>query len=275
MKARYAGLIPLVIMLSGLLTIIVNYYPEQNLPKNLVFELPAPFSFAHSLFLSISALIVAYFFARGFLSSGSFNLVALGTGSLVLGLGFLVSQILGNPPFRGPNHLVAISNASFLFAGIFFGVFVTLGLFDKGLKFGKHTVTLFVNYLGGILLVIVLILAVELKLIPDFFVQGVGPTLLRAQVLGAATVLFSYSSIVLMRQYMISQIPILYWFSLGLASIAIGFLSGFLGTFPGGPFSWLGRISLAVGGIYFVAAILVAYRETGAKTANSRKSGPN
>ena len=262
-------------MLTVLLTIIVTNYPEQNLPKTLIFELPAPFSFAHSLFLAISALVVAYFFARGFLSSGSFNLVALGTGSLVLGLGFLVSQILGNPPFRGPNHLVAISNLAFLFAGIFFGAFATLSVFDRSMKFGKPIITLLVDYIGGILLIILLILVVEIKLIPDFFVQGVGPTMLRTQVLGAATVLFSYSSIVLMRNYARSQISILYWFSLGLASIAIGFLSGFLGTFPGGPFSWLGRISLAVGGIYFIAAILVASWATGAETNDSRELSPN
>src|SRR2546426_154025 len=55
---------PIAVLLLGLLLVISTYYPEQNLPRNLVFELPSPFSSAHSIFLSISVLIVAYFFGR-------------------------------------------------------------------------------------------------------------------------------------------------------------------------------------------------------------------
>lgn len=260
MNAKYLGLIPIPIVLASLLVVILIFYPEQNLPRSLVFELPSPFSSAHSLFLSISALIVAYFFARSFLSGGSFNLIALGNASLILGFGFLLSQILGSAPFGGPNQLTGISSLIFLFSGIFFSAFVTLSLLGKSIQIGKPIVTLLVAYVASIALVILVILVVEARLLPDFFVKGVGPTALRGQVLGAAVVLFSYSSLVLIRNYAKSHVSILYWFSLGLASIAVGFLSAFLGKVPGGPFSWLGRITVSVGGIYFIVAILAAYK---------------
>ena len=260
MHGKYVGLIPVPVVLASLMILILVVYPEQNLPRSLVFELPSPFSSAHSLFLSVSALIVAYFFARSFLSGGSLNLVALGNGSLVLGLGFLLSQMLGNAPFGGPNELVGISSLEFLLAGAFFGAFSTLNLLGKTMQFGRPIVTLLVNYAGSIALVFVLIALVETKLLPNFFIPGVGPTLFRAEVLGASLMLFSYSSIVLIRDYSRSHALILYWFSLALALVAVGFLSALLGRVPGGPFSWLGRIALAVGGIYFIVSILEAYR---------------
>ncbi len=263
MNAKYAGLVPLPILFAGLAIVILSFYPEQNLPTTPVFDLPYPFSSAHSLFLSTSALIVAYFFGRGFLSTRSFNLVTLGSGSLILGLGFLLSQILGSAPFGGPNQLTGISSIVFLFSGIFFGAFATLSLIGKTIPFGRPKLTLLGSYLGSVALVVVIILSVENRLTPDFFVKGVGPTLLRGQVLGGAIVLFSYSSIVSMRNYVSSRVSILYWFSLGLACIAVGFLSAFLGKVPGGPFSWLGRISVALGGIYLVISILAAFRGEG------------
>ncbi len=273
MNAKYAGLTPIPILLAGLVILILLFYPERVHASGLVFELPAPFSSAHSFFLSFSSLIVAYFFARGFIATGSFNMVALGLGSLILGLGFLLSQILGGPPFGGPNQLTGISSLVFLFSGAFFGAFATLDLLEKTVRLGKHIVTVLVGYAGGVVLVVVLILAVETRSVPAFFVPGVGPTLLREQVLGLAIFFFSFSSIVLMRNYARSHDHILYWFSLAFASVSIGFLSAFLGSFPGGPFSWLGRISVAVGGIYILVAIAVAYR--GIDSGTSKSSDPD
>ncbi len=265
MNAKHWGLIPLLVVLASLLVFVLSFYPEQNLPPSLIFNLPSPFSSAYAFVLSLSALVVAFFFARGFLSNGSLYLVTLGSGSLVLGLGFLLSQILGTAPFGGPNQLTGISSIVFLFSGIFYGASVTLNLFGKAVRLEKSAPALFAGYAGSIALVIIAILSVEWSLTPDFFAKGIGPTLLRQQVLGVAALLFAYSSLVLMRDYTRSKGAILYWFSLGLAAIAVGFVSAFLGKVPGGPFSWLGRTSLIVGGIYFIVSILQAFKGTEAK----------
>ncbi len=260
MNARYAGLVPIAILLAVLLALVVSFYPEPDLPRTPIFVLPYPFSSAHSLFLSAAALMVAYFFARGFISNGSFSLIALGNGSIVLGLGFLLSQILGNPPYGGPNELTGISSIVFLASGIFFGAFASLSVIGKTVKLGRPHTTLFVSYIGGAAIVGLSIILVETGSVPPLFVKGVGPTLLREEFLGAAIVLYSYSSVTLMRDFAKSHTPILYWFSLGLGAIAVGFLSAYLGRFPGGPFSWLGRFSVSVGGVYMLIAILEAYR---------------
>ncbi len=209
--------------------------------------------------MSVSALIVAYFFGRGFLREGSFDLLVLGGGSVILGLGFLISQILGSRPLGGPNQLVGISGMTFLLSGIFFGAYATTSLAGKTKTLGRRKAAVALEYSVGIVSILAIVLVFETSLAPSFFQGGIGPTLLRQQVLGTATGLFSYTAIVLVRSYRKSGETILYWFSLGLASISVGFLSAFLGKVPGGLFSWLGRISVALGGVYFIIAIVEAY----------------
>jgi hypothetical protein len=260
LKGKYLGLMPIAVLLLGLLLVISTYYPEQNLPRNLVFELPSPFSSAHSIFLSVSVLVVAYFFGRGFLSSGLFNLVALGDASLILGSGFLLSQILGTAPFGGPNELTGISSVVFLLSGILFAASATLNLLGRDHRLARRKAALFGTYMAGIVLVVAAILIVETHSLPAFFIRGTGPTLFREELLGGATILYAYSSVVLMRNHLMSHESVLYWFSLGLTSITVGFLSAFLGKVPGGPFSWLGRIAVAVGGIYLLVAIKAAFK---------------
>ena len=270
MNSRYFGLLPIVVLLIGLFFAISSYYPEQNLPRNLVFELSAPYSSALSLFLSISALIAAYFFGRGFLSSGLYNLAALGSASFILGSGFLLSQILGSAPFGGPNELTGISSMVFLLSGLLFAGSETLSLLGSVQRVARTRIALLAAYTSGIALVLAMVLLVETHSLPIFFIAGTGPTPFREGLLGGAAILYAYSSVVLMRDYLISRESVLFWFSLGITSITVGFLSAFLGQLPDGPFSWLGRIAAAIGGIYLLAAIMTAYRREG----SGRNSGP-
>ena len=249
----------MVVILLALAALLLYFYPERVNPPAFAFELPSPFSSAHSFFLSVSALVVGYFFGRGFLRDGSLQLLVLGGGSLVLGLGFLLSQVLGNPPFGGPNQLVGISGLSFLLSGIFYGSFAAMTLSNRPQVLFRRRAALAVEYSIGIGLILAVVWIFQTGMAPAFFQPGVGPTLLRQQALGASTILFAAASLVLMRMYSRSKDGILYWFSLGLAAVSIGFLSAFLGKVPGGPFSWLGRISVALGGLYLLYAIVEAY----------------
>jgi len=260
LNLRQLGLLP-ILFISGALVVLVSFfYPESVLPKSFVYELPAPFSFSHSLFLSFAAIFMSYFFARGYVRSGSVNLVTLGVGSLILGAGFLTSQILGSPPFGVANELVGISSLAFLSSGILFAIFSTLSLRTSEKTSRGPTGLLVLGYVGGLVLVGLIAVSVALNSLPPFFVPGKGPTLLREDALGASIVLYAYSSMVVLRSYMGTRDDVLYWFSLGLGAITVGFLCAFMGIFPGGPYSWLGRVSLIVGGIYFIAALRIAYK---------------
>ena len=162
MNLRQLGLLP-ILFISGALVVLVSFfYPESVLPKSFVYELPAPFSFSHSLFLSFAAIFMSYFFARGYVRSGSVNLVTLGVGSLILGAGFLTSQILGSPPFGVANELVGISSLAFLSAGILFAILVGTGNIDMFLAVGKVTPFLHSDGVSGQVATALLFLALAI-----------------------------------------------------------------------------------------------------------------
>ncbi len=262
MRGKALSFIPLALSIVAMAVFLAYFYPEPTRPPVLSFELPYPFAFAHSVFLSVSVLVAAFFFGRGFLATQSVSLLVLGTGSLVLGLGFLLSQVLGNQPFGGPNQLIGISSASFLISGAFYGAFATFDMLRRHSEVGNPRAALVLFYLVGVLAVVGMILVFETNDAPAFFAPGIGPTSLREQVLGLAVVLYAFTSVGLMRNYVGSRNDILYWFSLGLAAVSVGFLAAFFGKVPGGLYSWLGRICLELGGVYIILAIMRAYRGT-------------
>jgi len=259
--AKLFAIAPLVAALAILGVLLAYFYPEPIHPPVFQFDIPSPFSSAHAFFLSLSSLLVAYFFARGFIGTGSLSLLMLGAGSLILGIGFLTSQILGGQPFGGPNQLLGISSASFLAAGAFYAAFATFSLTGKAASVKRARGAVALVYALGIIVSLSIITVFETTLAPTFFQPGVGPAPLRGQVLGLALVLFTYTTFALLRDYASTGSSILYWFSLGLALVSIGFLSALLGKVPGGLYSWLARFSVAVGGIYLLLAIRKSYED--------------
>jgi hypothetical protein len=258
MKGTKLALLPIVILLAVLLVLLVATYPEGKATP--IYEIPAPFSSAHSFFLSISSLVVAYFFARAFIGRGVLNLLLLGCASLILGSGFLASQVLGNIPFGGPLQLLGISSLVNLSAGLVFGTYALATLLGGDFEFKSTKIILGLTYAVGLLIVLLAVWLVEAGIVPPFFRPGVGPTPIRQYSYLVAIILFGLTSMVVLGKYVELRSGVLYWFSLGLAVITIGFVSAYLGKFPGGPFSWLARISVGAGGIYFLFAVREAYR---------------
>ena len=260
MNPRQLGLLP-ILFISGALVVLVSFfYPETLLPKGLTYTLPAPFSYSYSYFPFLAAIVMSYFFARGFVSSHSVSLATLGVGSLVMGAGFLVPQIIVYLLPASANELTGISSLVFLFSGILFTVFSTLRLVTSDRTASRPIGLLVLGYAGGLVLVGLVTVSAASNILPPFFAPGKGPTLFREEVLAVSIVLYTYSSLVIMRSYLGTRDDILYWFSLGLAATALAFLGVLLGTFPGGPYSWLSRVSLVVGGFYFIAALRIAYK---------------
>jgi PAS domain S-box-containing protein len=94
--------------------------------------------------------------------------------------------------------------------------------------------------------------------IPAFFVQGVGPTLLRQQILGGADILFVFSCVAFMATYVRNQEAFLYWYACALALTAISLTAFLIQNSVGSPVGWVGRTSQYVGGVYFLVSLLAA-----------------
>lgn len=260
LNKKTVGLIPFFLLFAGLAVLMSYFYPEPIRPPVFAFELPSPFSSAYSLFLAMSALAVAYFFGRGFVGNGSAALLILGGGSFILGLGYPVSQILGNHPFGGPNQLVGIGRVIFLGSGLFYAAFAAISLSGKGVSLKRPKSWLAFVYGAAFGVVLATALLFETSFAPSFFKAGSGPTPLAGQVFDLTIILFASTSIVLMKSYLTTKAKLIYWFTLGIGLISVAVLTGLFGRVPGGLFAWLGRFSLVIGGAYFILAIIEAYR---------------
>jgi len=227
-----------------------------------VFEPTPLLAILNTLFVSFISFAVAYISARAYLAVGSRNILILGCGVLAFGSANLVAGWLIGPP-GGPNVAVIIHNSGALFGAIFHVVSATLTSMGVTLqrtsKGGRRALIL--AYLGVLVVLALLAIAGLQRAIGPFFIQGLGPTLVRQAVLGSAVSLFSISSLLFMRLYSRSESDFLYWYSLALALVAIGLSAVFLQKAVGSPIGWAGRSAQYLGGIYMLIAVLTATRE--------------
>ncbi|TMI57241.1 hypothetical protein E6H14_07505 [Candidatus Bathyarchaeota archaeon] len=202
------------------------------------------------LVLAVS-IIVARVSVKSFLSTGSLNVLLLGTAVLAFGtmatLGGAVSSI-------DVSKGIAVYSFGALTAGSLHLASAILTYRGSPRRNARLKLRAGACYLGTVTFLTTLsILAIE-SLLPASF----GQTGSIAQRAAAATTvsLFTISAILFSRVYLRSHNPILYWYSLALWATAVGFLSFFATKGNGDPLLWTGIASVCVGSVYFLFSIL-------------------
>ena len=231
------------------------------LDMRVIFEPPLLLPVLNTVLISVIAILVAYLSARSYLKTGSLNLLLLGSGVLAFGSANQVAGwLLGAP--GGANISLTIDNTGVLFASVFHlvGAASTWAAVASEKASRRRKSKVVIAYLGVLVFTAVLTMAVLQGAFPPFFIQGIGPTLFRQEVLGTAVALFAISSFLLMRLFFKWKSDFLYWYSLALALIAIGLSAMFLQKAVGGPIGWAGRSAQYFGSIYFLIAVLTAIR---------------
>jgi PAS domain S-box-containing protein len=245
------GIIPVFIVIIAVLAI---------LDIRVVSEPPLLLFILNTLFISVVSFVVAYISARNYLARGSLSFLLLGCGVLAFGSGNLVAGWLIGPP-GGPNAAVTIHNIEALFGSVFHVVSAALAGVTSEKVSNHRKSKVILAYLGGLAFTTVLTIASIWGAIPPFFIQELGPTLLRQVVLGTAVALFGISSLLFRRLYSKSKEAFQYWYSLALALIAVGLSAVFLQKAVGSPIGWAGRSAQYLSGIYFLIAVLITYME--------------
>ena len=205
-----------------------------------------------SIFLILTvSIIVARVSVKSFLSTGSVNVLLLGTAVLAFGtmstLGGVVSSI-------DVNKGIAVYSLGALTAG---GLHLSSAIltFRGGPKrSARLRLRAGACYIGTIAFLTMLsVLAIE-SVIPAAF----GETGSMAQQAAAAmtVLLFTISAILFSGVYLRSHNPILYWYSLALWATAVGFISFSATKGNGDPLLWTGIASVCVGSLYFLVSIL-------------------
>jgi PAS domain S-box-containing protein len=243
--------------------VVLRYLESQALTRELVFDPPLLLLVLNGLFLSIMPFVVVYVSARSYLSTGSRTLLYLGSGLVVLGSASpIAGSLIGLP--GGANLNVTVYNTGVLATSILL-LMCTISARSKASDTrASRKSRLTAAYSGAVLFVGLFTAAALQGIVPVFFVQGVGPTLLRQAILGSATLLFAVCSLQSARTYVRSRSSFTYWYALGLALISIGLSAVFLQSSVGSPSGWAGRSAQYLGGICLAIAILALRREIAA-----------
>jgi PAS domain S-box-containing protein len=231
-----------------------------------VFEPPLLLAVLNTLLISVVSFAVAYIAARSYMKRGLGNILILGGGVLAFGLGNLIAGCLVASP-GGPNAAVAVHNTAALLGSVLHvlgAVVVSAGVTAQGEPV-RRRLTVITAYLFVLGAVGAVTLASLSGALPTFFIQGIGPTLLRQYVLGTAVALFAVSSLLFMKRYSKLRGSFLYWYSLGLGLIALGLSAVFFQKAVGSLIGWAGRSAQYLGGIYFFIAVAGATKR--ARTA--------
>ena len=258
---RHLSFIPIPALIAILAVLYLTIKPS------LFFEPAWLLPVTNTVFVTLVCFIVAYIAMRNYKATGRIQVLLLGSGVLAFGIGGVVAGLVRSVPGAGANLNVTIYNTgAFLGALLHFiaALLLLAGISpEAGLK--RKEIWLAFGYVG-LIVFMALLTAVSLKgLIPPFFIQGVGPTVLRQWVLGSAGILFAFSFLIFMRSYLRNREGFLYWYASALALTAISLTAFFIQSAVGSPIGWAGRFAQYLGGIYFLIAVIAAIRSAQAR----------
>ncbi|MGZ7117945.1 MAG: PAS domain-containing protein, partial [Methanobacterium sp.] len=242
------------IIISIAILIVIFYILNIKVvyePKNLIFILSL-------LFIGIPSVITAIIFAIGFQNSGKWPILWFGIGTLVYGLGQAIGYLLINNLIINPG--VTISNLTSLLSAMLFvngGFFALKNINNQ--ETGRIN-TILEIYIGILTMVTVIIILSLLNILPPFFIQGSGGTVIREVIVILNSIFFILASVIILRQYLTSKSIILYWYGLGILLISFAYTGSLLTTITGSSLSWITRTAQLLSGAYFIIAAFIIYK---------------
>ncbi|MBU3915540.1 PAS domain-containing protein [bacterium] len=242
-----------------------------GLGDSVIFDPPGLLPFLNMLFLFMGPVFVSYLAAKGYLESGSFSLIVLGSAVFSFALGSLIAGFL--LPAEGPNDVITVHNVSACMSGIlhFTGTAIVFIGIQPEQDVRKRKRWLVILYSVVFALLAILTFGVHRHILPTFFIQGQGPTLLRQIVLGGAVVFFFISGLLFGILYKNDRSSFSSWYMVALFLIAMGLGAIFIQKSFGSPIGWLGRIAQYLGGLYMITAVLIGFKEEGATVIRFEK----
>ncbi len=258
---RHLGFIPIPALI--LIVAVLHFVVKPSLFFEPTWLLPL----TNTLFVTAICFIIAYIAIRNYRTSGRIQILLLGCGVFAFGIAAAVAAFVRSVPVTGANLNVTIYNMGALVAAIFHFVAALMLLAgispEAGSKRKESWAVL--SYVGLTVFTALLTMASMRGMIPPFFIQGVGATVLRQEVLGSADVLFAFSFLIFMGTYLRNSEAFLYWYASALALTSISLTGFFIESAIGSPIGWASRFSQYLGGIYFLIAVISAIRGSRAR----------
>jgi PAS domain S-box-containing protein len=261
MVKRHLGFIPVpaLILIVAVLHVIIK--------PSLFFEPTWLLPITNTLFVTVVCFVIAYIAIRSYKTSGRIQILLLGCGVLGFGLAAVVAALLRSVPEAGANLNVTIYNTGALVAAIFHfiaALMLLVGISPEAGSKRKEARAIF-SYIGLTVFIGLFTIASLKGMIPPFFIQGVGATALRQEVLGSADILFAFSFLIFMGAYLRNREAFLYWYASALALTSISLTGFYIQSAVGSPIGWASRFSQYLGGVYFLIAVISAVRSAQAR----------
>jgi PAS domain S-box-containing protein len=246
--------IPLAILAAATLVLV-------PLDPDWAFNPPLLFAGLNLLFASAVPFAVAVLAGRAFLAGGSWAPLLLGAGMLAFGLGSGIAATLGS--LFGLNVNVTTHHAGAVLAGgcNLLGALFAASYQAEARRPRSPGAVLVGSYLAiGVAMGLVTLGAID-GFVPPLFIPGIGMTLLRQVILGAAVALLAVSALLLRIGFAESRTAFRVWYAYGLGLVTLGLFAVFFVGRPGSPLGWVGRIAQYFGGIYILVALLTVLRD--------------
>ncbi len=246
----------------GLALMFALYLDSPTQPVTLT-EPPLLFPvFGTALFFLVLCVVFCVAM-RSYVLHGSPTILFLGCGVLTFGTGTLISRLI-SPLWLSVNMTIftvsALASSTFHMIGIVRNVMEMNPEPDR-----SRRVRLLATSFGGVLAFIALVAFSAMKgIMPQFFMQGSGPTPLRQALLVLALLLFVISSSSMMIRFIERRTPFFYWYSLALASLSLCVGAALLQPITYNMMGWVRRVAQCLAGVYFLIALVSLLR--GART---------
>ncbi len=216
------------------------------------------------MIISIASLVISVFAALSFIRTGNWPILWIGLGSLVFGLGGGTSVGLYHFNIIGINSSVTTYNILSLTASSIFLISAILLRINtkKIIYFSNRVFILVLLYTGFLALGIAIIIHGVRGGFPVFFIDGIGGTPIRQAAITLAVLFFLSTGLLFLWMHSKSGLDALYWASISMFFLSLGFIALLFPIRLGSPINWLGRISLNFAGIYLFFFVFSIFGES-------------
>jgi PAS domain S-box-containing protein len=244
---KWLGVLPFVLFL--ILWIVLGQSAD-NIPNLSLLN-----SILNFVFLIFSSLVITYLAALTFMRTGRLLILWLGAGFVLLVCVGVVTLLPANNASItmavGGWFLASLVMASSILAG-------TRTVMNPGFGRNWRMIVAYGVCLFGFILAYILAF---IGVIPPFFNPPTGFTTLKQVTSFITAGLFTVAAAYFLYLFFNSRNPFYYWLSLGIFLVVLTHVVFGLSPARGSIYSWLGRFTVFVGGIYWIMAVVTAFKE--------------
>jgi len=220
----------------------------------------AIFSSLNVTSLTIPMFFIAILCVVNYWMKSTVTIMLLGFGALTLGFGSLLAgfSIMGN----GINSTIFIYNISSCISGFFILLSTILSNKEK-IKYSGSRWTILIGYIVVMALISVLFYIIYNYPLLFCLTYDAGLTLGDRLLLYIATIFFSISSVLILKNSDIGNLIFRRLYAYGLGLIAVGFFGVSVQVVLGDLINWVGCVTLYLGAIYMLMALVSSIRIEG------------